>query len=107
MEEVVALRASTGEGPPRFFMTWGRVFGAVDPTPLLEAVRPHIERQLGQPAQELSVCDTLREAQEAPYFYEGLLHFAQQRVPYGPDYERWAGDKRSALRGGKELHFLG
>jgi len=44
---------------------------------------------------------------EAPYFYEGLLHFAWERPAYGAGCEEWRAAKVSETRDGKDLYFLG
>ncbi|MDQ6774703.1 MAG: hypothetical protein M3071_00455 [Actinomycetota bacterium] len=108
MEDLVALEATLRSGAKRYYLTWGRVFSPVDPEPLIETVRPYItKRQLGEDVTNIRVCNTLQEASRAPYFYEGLFDFAQQRIPDGEDYEKWAAEIREQLAKGKELYYLG
>ena len=62
---------------------------------------------LGGEVEDVSVCATLQEARDAPYFYEGLIHFAWERPAYGEGYERWRAAKAAAIREGKEVYDLG
>jgi hypothetical protein len=108
MEDLVALEATLRSGAKRYYLTWGRVFSAVDPDPLIETVRPYItEKQLGEDVTNIRVCNTLQDASRGPYFYEGLFEFAQRRIPFGKDYEKWAAEMREQLKQGKELYYLG
>jgi len=109
MDDVVALEATLRSGAKRYYVTWGRLFGAVDPEPLIECVRPHItEQQLGEDVMNIRVCDYLRESSLAPYFFEALVHFGQHPIPFGEDtYEPWAARMREELAQGKQLYYLG
>jgi hypothetical protein len=108
MEDVVAVRVTFVGGGVRFFMTWGRLFDPVDPAQLCATIRQQVSaRSAGGEVDDVSVCETLQEAREAPYFYEGLLHFAWERPAYGEGYERWRAAKASAIRGGKDVYDLG
>ncbi|MBJ7595419.1 MAG: hypothetical protein JF886_11280 [Candidatus Dormibacteraeota bacterium] len=53
------------------------------------------------------VCSTLHEASSQPYFFEGLMTFAQQSIPFGDGYEAWKEAKRMAMTDGREFFFLG
>jgi hypothetical protein len=95
-------------GGSRYFLTWGRLFDPVDPARLEAAVRTHLDKfDLGGTPVSVEVCLTLQEASSQPYFYEALWWFAQQRVPFGPAYKRWASSKRRRLADGHELRYLG
>ena len=90
-----------------FVLTWGRAFDAVSPGPLLSAVGRHL-RQFGIDAvRSIRICDTLRAAADQAYFYEALLVFSQQRVPYGKAYPKWRATRRKQIEAGKEIYYLG
>jgi hypothetical protein len=42
VDDVVAIKAKTDEGKTRYWLTWGRLFDAVDPEPMIAVVRPHL-----------------------------------------------------------------
>jgi hypothetical protein len=108
MEDVVAIKANTREGQTHYWMTWGRVFGAVDSAELIAAVRPHLSRTLRQSeVAQVGICATLQEASAEPYFYEGLLWISQTRIPFGEGYEEWRREKRERIAAGKDLFYLG
>jgi hypothetical protein len=46
-------------------------------------------------------------ARSAPYFYESLLTFARQPIPFGPDYQQWRADRAAAMAMGKEIAYCG
>ena len=107
MEDIVAVRVTLDTGERRYFLTWGRVFDAVEPEPLVEAVRPHVSRTAGGEVTAVEVCTSLQEASTAPYFYEALFHLSQRTIPFGPGYEEWRARMQERMSAGKEIHFLG
>ena len=107
MEDLVALRATLASGETRFFLTWGRLFGSVDPRPLVEAVTPHVVRMARGEVVAVQLCDTLQEAAGEPYFFEAFFEFAQRPIPFGPNYANWVADMRERVESGKEISFLG
>jgi hypothetical protein len=107
MEELVAIKVVDAKRSAHFFITWGRVFDAVGPEPLVSAVRRQL-RQFGIHAvRSIRICDTLQEAADQPYFYEALIAFSQQRVPYGHAYPKWRTTRRKQIEAGKEIYYLG
>ena len=65
---------------------------------------------LGSHAQRARVCQSLREAADsrsAPYFYESLLVFARQPIPFGPDYQKWRAGRAAAMARGEEIAYCG
>jgi len=107
MEEVVAIKVVDAKRATHFFLTWGRVFEPVKPKLLLNAVRGGL-RQFGiRGIRRIRVCDTLQAAAGQPYFYEALIAFSQQRVPYGKAYPKWAATRRKQIEAGKEIYYLG
>lgn len=106
MDHVVAIQATFADGATRYCMTWGRLFGTIDPQGLLDAVRPHMIKPEDEPAS-LRVCDSLQEASHAEYFYEALIHFGQHPIPFGPGYEAWTEEMRTEIRSGRQIYHLG
>ena len=106
MDDVVAIEVAA---PPKrhFFLTWGRVFDAEE-EPLLEVADAQLAACGIDPQGTTSrLCDTLQEAANAPYFFEGLLYFAQQSpIPFGDTYETWARERREAMEAGREIYYL-
>jgi hypothetical protein len=106
MEEVVAIKIVDSKCKTHFVLTWGRAFGAVSSEPLLSAVR----RQLGQfgiqAVRSIRICETLQAASDQPYFYEALMFFSQQRVPYGKSYLKWRTTRRKQIEAGNDIYYL-
>jgi hypothetical protein len=74
MEDVIAIRARTDQGQVRYWRTWGRLFDPVEPDPMIAAVRPHLRWSDKQgEIVEITICVSLQEASDQPYFYEGLF----------------------------------
>lgn len=107
MEEVVALKIRDRTRGVVGFITWGRVFDAVDEAELVRAVRSHAAKFGLKDVIEVSVCASLQEISSAPYFYEGLLRFAWEPVPFGKEYEPWRARKREAISAGHEIFAAG
>jgi hypothetical protein len=108
VEDVVAVRVRLKRGGSRYFLTWGRLFGPVDPAQLETVVMDQLGKfDLGGDPVSVEVCSTLQEASSQPYFFEALWWFGQQKVPYGPGYKRWMLKKRRRLMAGGELRYLG
>jgi hypothetical protein len=42
MDHIVAVRAQTDAGQVGFWLTWGRLFGSVEPSAMIAAIRPHL-----------------------------------------------------------------
>jgi hypothetical protein len=108
MEDLVAVELTTADGHICYFITWGRIQSAVDPAPLeklILGVASHFAIR-GTPTST-RLCWSLRDARDAPYFYEALLHFAQRPIPFGPDYQKWRRQINLRQRKGKEIYFVG
>lgn len=109
MEDVAAIRVCLRDGEARYFLTWGRVLDPVDPAPVLAWIRSRLDSfDLGGDAVSVEVCSFLRDAAHAPYFYEAFWTLAQQRVPFGTEYEEWRSRTATEMvELGKHLHYLG
>ena len=108
MEDVVAVEVTTEDGHRAYFMTWGRIQDAVDPEPIERLMLKVAHRfAIGGVASGARLCDSLQEARDAPYFYEALITFAHQPIPFGPDYAKWRRRVQRRMRDGKEIYFLG
>ena len=91
--------------------TWGRIQDAVDAAPLCELVLALAPRfALGDAPVRTRLCETLRQAADsdaAPYFYECLLAFARETIPFGEGYEVWRREKATAMSEGREIAYCG
>ncbi len=66
------------------FLTWGRIYDAVDPKELIAAVERLLPAMGFVDVKRVSVCYDLGDVCKYRYFFEGLLHFAAEMVaqPY-------------------------
>ena len=101
-------RSELDTGDRRYFVTWGRIQDKVDPAPLEQLVFQHSSRcDLGGEPVRAILCDSLREARDERYFFEALLAFGQQQIPYGDSYAAWRAETQEAMENGRELYYLG
>ena len=108
MDDIVALRVVLDKGPNQYFLTWGRLLGAVETKALEELVGSQLSRfALPGPAVSISVCDSLREASGARYFYECFFQMCQTRIPFGDGHKNWAAQILEQLKQGREIYYLG
>src|SRR6266571_3213483 len=108
MEHIVALRVVLSKGPAQYFLTWGRLLDPVETGGLEELVGSHLSKfALPGPAVSISVCDSLREAAGARYFYECFFQMCQQAIPIGEGYKQWAAQMLEKLKQGREIYYLG
>lgn len=108
VEDLVAVAVELDSGDTRFFMTWGRIQDEVDPGPLQALVLHHAASfDLGGIATAARVCDSLQEAKDARYFFEGIFDFAQRPIPFGAGYPAWRAEMAEALEQGEHLYYLG
>lgn len=108
MEDLVAVELTTVEGPVCYFVTWGRIQDATDPEPL-EALIMKVAGHFALPGTPRSarLCASLQDAREAPLFYEALVSFGQQPIPFGPGYQKWRRRTNKRMRQGKEIYAVG
>jgi hypothetical protein len=111
MDDVIAIEVRLADGASRYFLTWGRIQDPVNPTPVCELVLEASQRfALGGVAVQARLCDTLKEAAEsraAPYFYECLLKFGREKIPFGERYETWRQEKATAMCTGRDIAYCG
>ena len=111
MDDVVAVEIELEDGGRRYFVTWGRIQDALDQAPLRALVLSVASRfALGGTPLRARVCETLRQAADsdaAPYFYECLLIFARETIPFGEGYETWRRHRAAAMREGREIAYCG
>jgi hypothetical protein len=75
---------------------------------LLKAVGVHSLKYANGPMSDLKVCDSVAEVSRYKYFYEALLHFGWDPIPFGDKYEAWRDNRRRAmLQLGEGIYFLG
>lgn len=107
MEDVVGLIYRFESSETRSFMTWGRVFDPVDPTLLIQVVMNSATAGRTEKIVEARVCRSLQEVSGAEYFFESLFYFANERIPYGRRYDKWANSQRKLMEQGKSIYDLG
>jgi hypothetical protein len=108
VEDVVAVTVTLDNGERRYFMTWGRIQNPVDPDPLAALVLRHaVGFDLGGRPVAAEVCPSLRDARQAPYFYEALVSFGRCPILQGDGYEAWKRETSEAMESGRELYYLG
>jgi len=111
MHDVIAVEVRLANGDPRYFLTWGRIQDAVDAGAVCALVlHASSSFSLGADPVSARICNTLREAAQspnAPYFYECLLTFSHQPIPYGEGYAAWRTATDLAMRAGKEISYCG
>jgi hypothetical protein len=107
MDDIVALRVVLVTGQSRYFLTWGRLLDPVDPKRLEDLVGGKLSHfSLGGAAVSISVCDSLREASGARYFYECFFAMCQKPIPFGDNYEGWKARMLEQLTQGREFITL-
>jgi hypothetical protein len=108
MDDVIAVRVLLESGDKRYFLTWGRVYDAVDSSAVEEAIlRSASKFALGGSPVSATVCESLGEAANQPFFYEAFFAMAHKPIPFGAGYTIWAGRMRKAIDRGKEIYYLG
>ncbi len=110
MHDVIAVRVSLDNGEYRYFLTWGRVFDAIDSTRICDAVLSYaLHCDLGSgKAKAAELCYSLRDASSEEYFYESLFEMACTGGPkIGPEHVAWLEERRHALEDGREIWYLG
>lgn len=107
MEDLVGIRVVDGVMGECGFITWGRVFGAVEEDELAQAVRSHLHTCGLHDVESVEVCYSLRDLSHHTYFYEALFKFAREKKPSAKQYAKWIARKRKAIERGREVYFLG
>jgi hypothetical protein len=105
MEDVVAAKVRDESGKWYGFMTWGRIEDRTDDAWIRDLVRAQAASCGIKSVAEIRICESLGEAAMCQYFYEGLFHFANAGIPFGPSYEAWRQDRLKDLARG--VYFLG
>ncbi len=108
MEDIVAIKV-TSSREAGAFLTWGRIFDTIHPSELLEIIEKNLNRYAfdREASVNLYLCDTLQEVSHFPYFYEAFFKLTQEKIPFGPGYQKWREEKQKALREGKNIYYLG
>lgn len=107
MENIVGIKfvdRVEGEGA---VITWGRIFDVIDDTELLKVVSCKLVDYGVENLDSIELCYSLMEIADQPYFYETLIRFVQEPIPFGRGYEKWKKKKRKALIAGNEIAFMG
>jgi hypothetical protein len=107
MDDIVAIKVVDHAEKKHFFLTWGRVFDAIDEEPLLAAIEANLSMWGVRKARSLEVCDSLQEAASERYFFEAFFMMSQERIPFGPKYKSWQASKRKRIKKGEDIRYLG
>jgi hypothetical protein len=108
VEDIVAVELKTPSGVPHCVMTFGRIQEAVDPTDVESIVLEHASRIGLSEATSAEVCWSLRDARDAPYFYEALVDFAASLAAREhQDYEERRERTDRQMHAGEHLWYCG
>jgi hypothetical protein len=108
MEDLVAVAVRLDDGREALFLTWGRLYNAVDPRPVAAIVLSASGGfAIGGTPVGARLCSSLSSAANADYFYEGLFDFAQRPIPFGVGYSDWRREKLARVAKGQDLYFVG
>jgi len=107
MEDIVGIKFCDKKYGQGAVITWGRVFDIIDDEELLKVVSLHLRKYGTENIESIELCYSLMEIADQPYFYETLIHFIQEPIPFGCRYQKWLKKKRRALNAGEEIGFVG
>lgn len=107
MDDVVGIKVRQRGHGTVGFVTWGRIFDAVDDAELLGVIRAHLPSVGISEPDSLELCNSLGELRSAEYFYEALIEFCWNRPPFGDNYEAWRAEMQRKLHDGREIYFVG
>lgn len=109
MENLVAVAVDFTDIGTRYFIAYGRIFGAVEYEAIEAAVLKAAQQSdYGGTPLTATVCRALHEASAQPYFYEALFDMTRDAVSPGTrKYERWRRRIARSMSDGREIWFLG
>lgn len=111
MENVIAVEVELSGGGHCYFVTWGRIQSAVDPSPVCKVVMKFAQQcSLGAEPVRARLCQSLREAAgsaEAPYLFEALTKYSTYSIPFGDGYKAWQKERAEVMDQGKEIYYCG
>ena len=109
MDDYVAVCVKLKKGGRRYFLTFGRLFDAVDGTELEALVLKQSKSfALGGEPVKVEVCYSLADADKTPYFYEALLALHRHGPPHGTaKWKTWKRAMTRAIRNGEMLMYCG
>jgi hypothetical protein len=108
MEDIIAIRVTDSGGRKHYFLTWGRIFDRIETDELYLAIKPHLKRFGIKNKRQFHLCDSLREAMQQRYFFEGFFKMAQERIPYGvSSYPKWKSKQKARIKKGRGIYYLG
>jgi hypothetical protein len=107
MEDVIAIEVTDRKRGQAAFMTWGRIIDPIDTDKTIASLTPVFAKAGFLDVVDVNVCENLGMASGYPYFYEGIIHFASKKIPYGRGYKAWEERTRLAMLRGKDVYFLG
>ena len=108
MHDVVALSISEPLVGTHYVLTWGRVFDVIDPAELEEVVTMHALSFGILDPRKARVCESLKDASNAKYFYEAFYDISQEKIPLGKStFPKWRALMRKELKAGKQIWYCG
>ncbi len=109
MDDYVAVCVQLKRNGRRYFLTFGRLFDAVDGTELEALVLKHSKSfALGGEPIKAEVCYSLADADNSPYFYECLMALVRHGPPQGAaKWKTWKQKMAEAIRNGEMLMYCG
>lgn len=107
MEDVIAVSVSDRKRGVYAFLTWGRVYDSVDPSPLIAAFRRVLPRFGFSAVNRIAVCYDLSEVQGYRYFYEGLLSFAVRMATEPYNSEDWQREQSTDEMLSRSVYMIG
>ncbi len=107
MEDIIAIKVLDKKKGEAAFLTWGRVLDRVDPAPMEKMLAKFLPKYGLNNVIKVSVCWSLKDVASYPYFFEKLVFFAWNPIPFGKRYKSWASRMKRAISAGEEIYFLG
>lgn len=108
MEDIIAIRIKDGARGTVYALTWGRLYDPVDFERHSAAIQQGLSRLGFHKVKEIHLCDSLQEAANATWFYEGLVWMSWKPIPFGVrTYPVWKARMRRAVLRGKEIYLAG
>jgi hypothetical protein len=108
MDDIVAVKVRDSKAVTHYIITWGRIFDPTDPIKLESLIAKYASKFGIKNLKNVSVCDSLQAASKARYFYEALLHFSQQKIPFGErSYSVWRAKMKREMQSGRLLFYCG
>ncbi|MGA3007920.1 MAG: hypothetical protein ABSE59_08515 [Opitutaceae bacterium] len=108
MDDIVAIKVRDSKEQAHYFLTWGRIFDRVDAKGLEVVITKHVSKFGIKNPQSVAVCDSLKKASKARYFYEAFFHLSREKIPFGVStYRLWRAKKKKQILSGQQIFYCG